>query len=125
MNGWQEKEVYNISDTVISEVQSARCPHCKKILTTPYLYYFDEFPFCPSCGKRVSDKPTNEIKREAMRNVKKIEKAMQMELEGLKTRIMKTKCPHNYGMKDMSPPTVMCTGHCEECWNEEVENDKT
>lgn len=53
----------------------------------------------------------------------KLEKAMQMEIECLKERIVKTKCPHNYGMKDMSPPTVMCTGHCEECWSEEVEGD--
>ena len=57
--------------------------------------------------------------------MKKIEKAMQMEIEGLRERIIKRHCPHNYGMKDMSPPTVMCTGHCEECWNEEVENDET
>lgn len=55
----------------------------------------------------------------------KLEKAKQMEMEELEARIVKTKCPHNYGMKDMSPPTVMCTGHCEECWNEEVENDET
>ena len=57
--------------------------------------------------------------------MKKIEKAMQMEIEGLRERIIKRNCPHNYGIKDMSPPTVMCTGHCEECWNEEVEDDKT
>ena len=55
----------------------------------------------------------------------KLEKAVQMEIEGLREKILKTNCPHNYGMKDMSPPTVMCTGHCEECWNEEVENDET
>ena len=53
----------------------------------------------------------------------KLEKAMQMEIEGLREKIVKTNCPHNYGMKDMSPPTVMCTGHCVECWNEEVEDD--
>ena len=57
--------------------------------------------------------------------MKKIEKAMQMEVAALRERIIKRHCPHNYGMKDMSPPTVMCTGHCEECWNEEVEDDKT
>jgi len=55
--------------------------------------------------------------------MKKIEKAVQMEMAVLRERIIKRNCPHNYGMKDMSPPTVMCTGHCEECWNEEVEGD--
>lgn len=60
-----------------------------------------------------------------MTKLKKIDKAMQMELEGLEARILKTKCPHNYGMKDMSPPTIMCTGHCKDCWNEEVEDDET
>ena len=55
--------------------------------------------------------------------MKKIEKAMQMEIENLRERIIKRHCPHNYGMEDMSPPRVMCTGHCEECWNEEVEGD--
>lgn len=56
--------------------------------------------------------------------MKKIEKAMQMEMKGLRERIIKRDCPHHYGMKDMSPPRVMCTGHCEECWDEEVENDE-
>ena len=94
MNGWQEKEVYNISDTVISEVQSARCPHCKKILTTPYLYYFDEFPFCPSCGKRVSGKKTA--------------------LEAAAEIIVKKKCPKDYGIE------VGCIDNCTICWGREV-----
>lgn len=54
----------------------------------------------------------------------KLEKAMQMEIEGLKEKILKTRCPHYYGMKDMSPPTVMCTAQCVECWSEEAEDDK-
>jgi hypothetical protein len=57
--------------------------------------------------------------------LKKIEKAIQIEMEGLREKILKTHCPHYYGMKDMSPPTIICTFHCEECWNEEVEDDKT
>ena len=45
---WEEREV--LEDTVINEWQSARCSECGKYHTTPYMYYFDNFNFCPNCG---------------------------------------------------------------------------
>ena len=45
---WEEKEVS--SEKVIDEWQSARCSECGKYHTTPYMYYFDSFSFCPNCG---------------------------------------------------------------------------
>ena len=45
---WVEKEV--LEDTIINEWQSARCSECGKYHTTPYMYYFDNFKFCPNCG---------------------------------------------------------------------------
>ena len=45
---WVEREVFE--DAVINEWQSARCSECAKYHTTPYMYYFDNFNFCPNCG---------------------------------------------------------------------------
>ena len=44
---WEEKSVFEDS---IQEWQSARCSVCNKYHTTPYLYYFDNFKYCPNCG---------------------------------------------------------------------------
>lgn len=48
---WVEKEV--LEDTVINEWQSAKCSKCGKYHTTPYMYYFDNFNYCPNCGARM------------------------------------------------------------------------
>ncbi len=45
---WEEKEVS--SDKVIDEWQSARCSVCGLYHTTPYMYFFDNYKFCPNCG---------------------------------------------------------------------------
>jgi hypothetical protein len=45
---WEDKEV--IHKKCIEEWQSARCSACGKYHTTPYMYYFDDFNFCPNCG---------------------------------------------------------------------------
>ena len=55
MAEWLEKEVYSVEESGVKELQSCRCPHCGKILTTPYMYYFTDYPYCPSCGKRVTE----------------------------------------------------------------------
>ena len=58
--------------------------------------------------------------------MKKIEKAMQMEMETLEERILKTYCPHNYDMTDKATSSdFMCDGNCRDCWDEEVKDDKT
>lgn len=50
---WEEKQVVNMDDTpenAIAEWQSARCSKCGKYHTTPYMYYFSHYNFCPHCG---------------------------------------------------------------------------
>ena len=49
---WKDKEVFNETDDdhIVDEWQSARCSVCGKYHTTPYMYYFDNFNFCPNCG---------------------------------------------------------------------------
>ena len=50
---WEECKVVDIEDTTITEVQSAFCPICRKYHTTPYMYYFDYFAYCPNCGAKM------------------------------------------------------------------------
>ena len=50
---WQECKVYDIEDTTLTELQSARCSVCGLYHTTPYLYYFNWYKYCPSCGARL------------------------------------------------------------------------
>ena len=48
---WSEREVFsNAGGKVIEEWQSAFCPYCKRYHTTPYMYYFDNYNYCPNCG---------------------------------------------------------------------------
>ena len=49
---WVEKEV---SDKGIDEWQSARCSQCGKYHTTPYMYYFDNYKYCPNCGAKMEE----------------------------------------------------------------------
>lgn len=44
---WEEKTVSNCR---IDEWQSARCSVCGRYHTTPYMYYFTGFKYCPNCG---------------------------------------------------------------------------
>ena len=48
---WLEKEIN--SDNAIEEWQSARCSVCDRYHTTPYMYYFSHYDYCPHCGTRV------------------------------------------------------------------------
>ena len=51
---WVEKETFHDENAdVISEWQSARCSVCNKYHTTPYLYCFTDYNFCPDCGARM------------------------------------------------------------------------
>ena len=47
---WLEKEVI---DNAIEEWQSARCSVCDKYHTTPYMYYFSHYDYCPHCGTKM------------------------------------------------------------------------
>ena len=48
---WEEKEVSD--EKVIDEWQSARCSACGKYHTAPYMYYFNNYNYCPNCGARM------------------------------------------------------------------------
>lgn len=55
---WTEREVFRSDDNdtsnpIIDDWQSAKCSVCGKYHTTPYLYYFDNFNFCPHCGAKM------------------------------------------------------------------------
>lgn len=53
---WKEKHhSYSNEEQPIEEWQSARCSVCGKYHTTPYLYYFKEYAYCPSCGALLMD----------------------------------------------------------------------
>ena len=47
---WLEKEVFDNDVPIIDQWQSAKCSVCGKYHTTPYMYYFDDYAFCPRCG---------------------------------------------------------------------------
>ena len=50
---WEEKAVSD--EKVIDEWQSARCSACGKYHTAPYMYYFNNYNYCPNCGARMTD----------------------------------------------------------------------
>jgi len=46
---WIELERF-YSKGQVDELQSAKCSVCGKFHTTPFMYYFDKFRYCPNCG---------------------------------------------------------------------------
>ena len=48
---WIEKQV--IDGKIIEQWQSAKCSKCGKYHTTPYMYFFDNYAFCPACGAKM------------------------------------------------------------------------
>ena len=50
---WEERGVS--SENVIDAWQSARCSVCGLYHTTPYLYYFNSYNYCPNCGADMRD----------------------------------------------------------------------
>ena len=49
---WQKKRVEE-TDNIITEWQIAQCSNCKRWHTTPYMYYFYEYKYCPFCGAKM------------------------------------------------------------------------
>ena len=45
---WTDREI--VRNHPIDEWQSARCGKCGKYHTTPYMYYYTEYAYCPDCG---------------------------------------------------------------------------
>lgn len=50
---WIEKDVVLQEDNAIEEWQSARCDKCGKYHTTPFMYYFSHYEYCPNCGAKM------------------------------------------------------------------------
>ena len=51
---WEERHhAYSDEEAPIEEWQSAKCSKCGKYHTTPYLYYFTDYAYCPNCGARM------------------------------------------------------------------------
>ncbi len=49
---WYEKEVFS-QTTLHGEMQSARCSCCGLYHTTPYMYCFKDYRYCPNCGAKM------------------------------------------------------------------------
>jgi len=58
---WVEKEVKH---DIIEAWQSCKCSYCNTYLTTPYLYSFKKYNFCPNCGCDMRTYPRDIIKQE-------------------------------------------------------------
>lgn len=55
---WEEETVSSIEENAcIQDWQSARCSVCKRYLTTPYIYYFSHYNYCPNCGAKMNAEP--------------------------------------------------------------------
>ena len=51
---WEERETFYAGvENPIEEWQSARCSVCGKYHTTPYLYFFEDYNYCPNCGSKM------------------------------------------------------------------------
>ena len=49
---WLERHMVHDAH-LIDEWQSALCSRCGKYHTTPYLYYFENYNYCPNCGAKM------------------------------------------------------------------------
>ena len=50
---WEKRCVDGIEGSAIDTWQSAQCSHCGKYHTMTFLYYFDDFRYCPNCGAKM------------------------------------------------------------------------
>lgn len=48
---WIEKEICETRRK--EEMQVAKCSNCEKYLTTPYIYSFNHYNYCPHCGAKM------------------------------------------------------------------------
>lgn len=51
---WEARAVMDY-DKIISQWQQERCSECGKFHTTPFVYCFNDYGFCPHCGAKMSD----------------------------------------------------------------------
>ena len=54
---WIDCEVvHDRKDAKITDWQQARCSICGKWHTTPYMYNWDHFEYCPNCGAQMIER---------------------------------------------------------------------
>ena len=60
---WTEKEIIHKDEAIymIEEWQSMRCDQCNHYLTTPYMYHFYHFNFCPFCGAKMKEEGDKDV----------------------------------------------------------------
>ena len=49
---WTEKQIVQEhgDEPIIDEWQSASCSECGRYHTTPFMYFFHDYNYCPYCG---------------------------------------------------------------------------
>ena len=52
---WVEKKVLEQTELGIEEWQSTRCSVCGRYHTTPYMYHFYNYAYCPCCGAKMEE----------------------------------------------------------------------
>lgn len=51
---WLDRHAYDNADYAIDEWQTAQCSVCGKYHTTPYMYNFTVYKYCPNCGSKMT-----------------------------------------------------------------------
>ena len=53
---WEQIQVFEVEGTVIDRFQSTYCPVCHTYHTTPYIYSYNHYDYCPNCGTQMKMK---------------------------------------------------------------------
>ena len=53
---WEQVEVFEVEGTTVDRLQSTYCPVCNTYHTTPYVYCYNHYNYCPNCGTQMKMK---------------------------------------------------------------------
>lgn len=51
---WEDVHVFEVVGTAIDRLQSTYCPVCHRYHTTPYVYSYNHYEYCPNCGTKMN-----------------------------------------------------------------------